>query len=147
MGRIINTGDTAAKRRRAHRRSCAEVLHLLAKGNSFDEEAQDMTAFLVFSLRGIAKTIEESAQSWDDKNYWKKAEGLRHKWRWAHLAAEDLQNLVAEGKWQLVPPALIDLIPHFMDVNVQTITRSPDWWVGARRSLLKELQEEEGLVL
>lgn len=106
-----------------------------------------MTAFLVFSLRGIAKTIEESAQSWDDKNYWKKAEGLRHKWRWAHLAAEDLQILVAEGKWQLVPPALIDLFPHFMDVNVQTITRSPDWWVGARRSLLKELQEEEGLVL
>jgi len=146
MSRIINTGDTAAKRRRAHRRSCAEVLRLLASGTSFDEQAQDMIAFMVFSLRGISKTIEESAQSWDDKNYWKKAEALRQKWRWAHLAANDLQNLVATGKWQLVPPALIELIPYFSDVHIEIMTRSPDWWVGARRSLLKELQGEEGVI-
>ena len=141
MGRIITTGDTAAKRRRAHIRSCAEVLRLMASADAFDDESKDMAAFLVFSLRGIYETIEESAQSWDDRNYWKKSEALRQKWRWSKLASDELRELVVAGKWQLVPPLLIRLIPHFSDVNVQSITRSPDWWVGARTALFRELEQ------
>ena len=93
MARLIQTGDTPAKRRHAHRRSCAEVLRLLAQRrlkDHFDDEAKDMAAFLVFHLRGIYKTIDESAQTWDDKGYWKKAEGLRERWRWSQSAARTL---------------------------------------------------------
>jgi len=97
-----------------------------------------MSAFLVFSLRGIHDTIEESALAWDDRNYWKKSEALRQKWRWSHHAANNLEKLVVEGKWQLIPPLLIELIPHFGDVTITTITRGPDWWVGARRALMKQ---------
>jgi len=118
------------------------VLRLLATRNGFDDEAKDMCAFLVFNLRGIYEVIDDSAQVWNERNYWKKAEALRHKWRWAALAAEELRDLIVGGKWQLVPPALIDLIPHFQGVNVQTITRTPDWWVGAYRALLKESDSE-----
>lgn len=138
MGRIVRTGDTPAKRRNAHIRSCAEVIRLLAERPSFDEESKDMSAFLVFSLRGIHDTIEESALAWDDRNYWKKSEALRQKWRWSHHAANNLEKLVVEGKWQLIPPLLIELIPHFGDVTITSITRGPDWWVGARRALMKQ---------
>ena len=143
MSRLISTGDTPAKRRHAHIRSCAEVLRMLATRPSFDDEAMDMSAFLVFCLRGIYNTIDNSAQTWNDRNYWKKAEALRQKWRWSELAANELQDLVLNGKWQLIPPVLIGLIPHFQDVNVQTITRTPDWWVGARRALQKEIEASE----
>ena len=143
MGRLISTGDTPAKRRHAHMRSCAEVIRILATRTTFDEEAQDMAAFLVFNLRNIYRTIDDSAQSWNDRNYWKKAEALRHKWRWADQAAAELAGLVVAGKWQLVPPVLIGIIPHFQDVNVQTLTRSSDWWAGARRALLKERERIE----
>ncbi len=145
MGRIISTGDTAAKRRRAHIRSCAEVLRLMASRDSFDDEAKDMAAFLVFNLRGIYVTIEESARSWDDRNYWKKSEALRQKWRWSELVADELQELVVAEKWQLVPPLLIELIPHFADVNIQSVTRSSDWWAGARRALKRELEQAESV--
>jgi len=137
MGRIITTGDTPAKRRRAHLRSCAEVLRLLAEKRVFDDESKDMAAFLVFNLRGIYRTIDESAQAWDDKNYWKKAEALREKWRWTERAAGELADLVVKQNWHLVPPLLISMIPHLSDINIQTITRSPDWWCGARRALEK----------
>jgi len=141
MTRIISTGDSAAKRRRAHIRSCAEVIRLLATKDGFDEESKDMSAFLVINLRGIYKSIDESAQAWDDRNYWKKSEALRHKWRWSRLAADGLEELVIAGKWQLIPPMLIDLIPHFSDVNIHTITRGPDWWVGARTALINQKAE------
>ena len=140
MGRIVRTGDTPAKRRNAHRRSCAEVIRLLAEKTSFDEEAKDMAAFLVFSLRGIGETIEQSALAWDDRNYWKKAEALRHKWRWTTKKSEEIGQMVVEGKWQMIPPQLMELFPHFSDVTITKITRGPDWWVGARRALVKEAE-------
>lgn len=143
MARIVHTGDTPAKRRRAHIRSCAEVIRLLAERQGFDEEAKDMAAFLVFSLRGIYDTIDESARAWDDRNYWKKSEALRHKWSWSRLSATELEQLVIAGKWALVPPLLIGLIPRFSDVTISSITRGPDWWVGALRALQKQSAQKQ----
>ena len=142
MSRIIQTGETAAKRRHAHLRSCAEVLRLLAQNpvlgtGRLDAEAKDMTAFLVFNLRGIMATIEESALAWDDKNYWKKAEKLRADWRWSRFAADDLEALALDDRWAEVPARLIELVPHFQSVTVTQQTRDADWWVGAYRALQK----------
>ena len=68
--------------------------------------------------------IEESARSWDDRNYWKKAEALREKWRWSRKAARELETLLVAERWEEVPPLLISLVPHFADVTVQQLTRS-----------------------
>ena len=143
MGRIVRTGDTPAKTRNMHRRSCAEVIRLLAERHTIDDEWADMVAFLVFSLRGIGETIEQSASAWDDRNYWKKAEALRHKWRWTEKKAEEIARMVVDEEWHLVANELIALIPHFSDVTITNITRGPDWWVGARRALVKEFSNPE----
>lgn len=142
MARLIDTGQTPAKRRHAHRRSCAEVLRLLAQKrltDHFDAEAKDMVAFLVFNLRGIYQTIDESAQAWDEKNYWKKAEALRERWRWSQTAARELEALVCNDDWAAVPPCLIALTERFQDVTVRSITRNADWWCGALRALKREV--------
>lgn len=141
MSRIVNTGQTPAKRRHAHRRSCAEVLRLLAEKrltDHFDAEAKDMVAFLVFNLRGIYQTIDESAQAWDEKNYWKKAEALRERWRWSRTAARELEALVLDDDWDAIPIQLIGLTERFQDVTVRSITRNADWWCGALRALRRE---------
>ena len=141
MSRIVNTGQTPAKRRHAHRRSCAEVLRLLAEKrltDHFDAEAKDMVAFLVFNLRGIYQTIDESAHAWDEKNYWKKAEALRERWRWSRTAARKLEALVLDDDWDAIPIQLIGLTERFQDVTVRSITRNADWWCGALRALRRE---------
>ena len=142
MARIISTGETPAKARNAHMRSCAEVLRLLAQRPSFGPEEMDMVAFLVFSLRGIHQTIEDSAGAWDERDYWKKAEALRARWLWSRKAAADLAGLVKRDRWDAVQPALLELIPHFSDVTIVTITRDSDWWCGAYRALLREKATE-----
>lgn len=137
MSRVIQTGDTPAKRRRMHIRSCAEVLRLMAQRPEFDDESRDMAAFMVFSLRGIYDTIEESASAWDEKNYWKKAEALRHKWRWTRKAADEMESLIRADSWYELSHFLVTLIPHFSDVKISAITRDADWWVGAYRTLTR----------
>ncbi len=118
-------------------RSCAEVLRLLAQRPAFDDEARDMAAFLVFNLRDIYRTIDESAHAWDERNYWKKAEALREKWRWARTAADQLEALIRAHRWDEAPPLLLQLLPRFNAITVTTITRDADWWCGALRALLR----------
>lgn len=96
-----------------------------------------MTAFLVFNLRGIYKTIDESAHAWDERNYWKKAENLREKWRWTRTSADALETALLAGRWVEVQGRLIELVPHFSSVTVTSITRDADWWCGAFRALKK----------
>ena len=138
MARIIQTGDTPAKKRNAHMRSCAEVLRLLAQQNGFDDEAKDMLAFLVFNLRGIYKTIDESAHAWDERNYWKKAEGLREKWRWSRTTSDKLKKRILSQDWDAIPEILVSLIPYFQSITIVKMTRDSDWWVGALQALKKE---------
>ena len=134
MARLINT-DTPAKARHEHMRSCAEVLRILAQRPAFDDEAKDMCAFLVFNLRDIYRIIDESAHAWDERNYWKKSEKLRHDWRWARLAADELESRILDNRWSDVPEYLITLVPHFSGISVSSITRDADWWCGALRAL------------
>ena len=142
MARIIQTGETPAKKRNAHMRSCAEVLRLLAQRGDFDEEAKDMVAFLVFNLRGIYQTIDESAHAWDERNYWKKAENLREKWRWSRTAADKLEKLIFSQKWDDAPEVLVGLIPWFQGITIVKMTRDSDWWVGAMHALQKEKEKK-----
>ena len=142
MSRILRAGDTPATRRHAHRRSAAEALRLLATRPALadgyaDAEAKDLVAFLALHLRGIAGTIEGSAQAWDDRNYWKKAEALRDQYRWAPRAADDLEALAVAERWADTVPHLVALIPHFADVTISTVTRDADLWVGAHRALVR----------
>ena len=141
MGRIIHAGETPAKRRRAYIRSCAEVIRKLATRPVFGAEEQDMTAFLVFCLRGIYETIDESADSWDDRNYWRKAEQLRDRWSWSRKTADELESRILADEWASVPDVLVGVVPHFLDVSVKTEKRDADWWVGAMATLRSEHEE------
>jgi hypothetical protein len=138
MGRIVGSVDSPAKRRNAHLRSCAEIVRLLAQRRDFGAEERDMTAFLVFSLQGIWTTIDESAQVWDDRDYWKKAEALRHKWRWTRTEADELTRLLRADDLAALPLRLIELAGRLQSVTVTQITRDADWWVGAYRALMKQ---------
>ncbi|WP_420456932.1 hypothetical protein [Rubrivirga sp.] len=145
MARIIHAGETPAKRRRAHTRASAEALRLLAQrpslaAGAFDAEAKDLVAYLALHLRGIGDTIEDAAQSWDDRNYWRKSEKLRADYRWAPQTADALEALVVADDWAAVVPVLLGLIPRFADVTIAKMTRDADHWVGAHRALVRRAQ-------
>ncbi|HIG74382.1 MAG TPA: hypothetical protein EYQ24_07360 [Bacteroidetes bacterium] len=142
MSRIIHAGDTPAKRRRQLERSCAEALRTLAAkpalaSGVWDAEAKDLAAFLAYSLRGIGETIEGSAQAWDDRNYWKKAEKLRADWIWTSHTADDLEEALLAADWRGATDLLVTLVPRFAHVNIGRELRDADWWAGAYRALQK----------
>ena len=136
MSRVIHT-DSTGKNRSRLMRTCAELLRHLSTKPALDEEARDMAACLVFSLREIDEGIDESASVWEKRDYWMKAEKLRQRWYWVSARADELNALILNEEWQHMPEMMVRLLPHFADVKVTRLTRTPDVWEGAYARLLK----------
>ncbi len=137
MSRVINV-DSTGKRRNQVRRTIAELLRRLSQKPQLDEDARDMLAMLVFCLCEIDDGIEQSAQVWENRNYWVKAEELRQRWRWARRHAEQLREILVSDEPGELSPLIAALLPHFSDVRINRYVRKPGLWRDCYRRLLQE---------
>ena len=135
MARVINT-NSPGKRRNAHMRTIAEILRHLSQQREVDGQTKDMVAMLVYCLRGVDDTVEESITAWEKRGYWKKADDFQQKWWWSSLMAAAIMELLQEGDWDNLPELMIKLYPHFADIRVNRLTRDPADWQGAYQRLL-----------
>lgn len=129
MSRVVNT-NSPGKRRNHHMRSCAELLRHLSQKAEMDDEARDMVAALVVSLRGIDSTIDEAVEAWEKRGYWIKTEQFRHEWVWVGMAGDELAALLRQNDWEKIITAMTKLLPHFASMNINKLMRKPDLWEG-----------------
>ncbi|MCA9905244.1 MAG: hypothetical protein KC547_15415 [Anaerolineae bacterium] len=137
MGRVINT-DSTGKQRNQLMRTAAELLRHLSQQQDIDNNAKDMLAAMVFCFRGIDEGIEQSAQAWEKRDYWMKADELRQRWFWAGGMADDLKALLVAEEWDRLPTVLAKLLPHFTEFKITKFTRSEEVWAGSYTRLLRE---------
>lgn len=137
MARVINT-NSPGKRRNAHLRTIAEILRRLSQQPEINQESKDMVAMLVFSLRGIDSTVEESMRAWEKRGYWKKSDDFQQKWWWASLLSRAIEDLVRNENWEKLPETMMQLFAHVSDQRVNRLTRDPSAWRGAHQKLLSE---------
>lgn len=135
MSRVINT-ESPGKIRNQLRRTCAELIRHLSQKQAVDDEAKDMTAYLVQCLWKIDQGIDDSATSWEKRDYWMKAERLRQRWSWVGREAANLEEAIRSEAWDRLPELLLNLLPHFADVKITRFTRSADLWAGACQVLI-----------
>lgn len=137
MGRVVNTNDPG-KRRNALMRDGAELLRHLMLQNTITDDAKDMLAQLVYTLREVDEGIEESAKAWEKRDYWMKAEEFRSRWMWAGTTADELAQLVRREDWGNLPTFLVKLMPKFADITITKFTRDETLWAGAHHRLKAE---------
>jgi len=137
VGRVINTNNPG-KRRNSFMRTSAEILRRLSQQKQINEDTKDMVAMLVYCLRGIDDTVEESIRAWEKRGYWKKADDFQQKWWWASLMATAVEKLIRNDDWDSLPDMMAKLFPHFSDIKINKMTRNPKDWEGAYRKLLEE---------
>ncbi len=137
MSRVIST-QSPGKVRNQHRRTIAEALRRLSQKPRLDDEARDLAALIVFCLHGMADTVDQTVEAWEKRDYWMKAERFNEEWRWLEPVADELSAVIYEGRWEQLPAALAQLMPHFADVKVKQMTRKPDLWRGAYKKFVQE---------
>ena len=137
MSRVINT-NSPTKIRNARRRLIAELMQRMGGKQEIDDEVKDMAAAIVFSLREIYDTCETAAKAWEKRDYWIKAERFLREWRWTRTMAANIEDVIREDAWELIPQLLIELFPKFNDIQVKTLTKKPIEWEGAYKKLLAQ---------
>jgi hypothetical protein len=137
MSRVINI-DNPTKRRNHNRRTIAELLRRLSQKSNIDDEAKDLSAAIVLSLQDIWAGVEQTALAWEKRDYWLKAERFVRQWEWAAEAAVNIEDVIRNNAWDLLPELLADLFPRFADIQIKVMTRKPDTWAGAYGELMAQ---------
>ncbi len=137
MARIINT-NSPGKRRHSYMRTSAEILRRLTQQQAVDDDTKDMVAMLVYCLRGINDTVEESIRAWEKRGYWKKAVDFQQKWWWASLLGASIEEQVKTNRWDDLPDTMMKLFPHFAQIQINKMTRNPKDWEGCYQKLMTE---------
>jgi len=101
-----------------------------------DDEARDLVALIVLSLREIQGTIEQATEAWEKRDYYLKAERFRSEWSWVRQMADHTAEALQRERWDELSLLLAQLFPHFSDVRVIRLTRPPSVWEGAYERLL-----------
>lgn len=137
MSRVINT-DSTGKNRNQALRSIAELLRRLTQKTEIDNEVRDMVAALVICLREIESGIEQSADVWDKRGYYMKADELRTRWDWVNRMATELERVIFAASWEKLPELMIKLLPYVNDIKVTKLTRTADLWEGKYDDLMRQ---------
>ncbi len=137
MSRVINV-DNPAKKRNANRRTIAELLRRLSQKAKMDEDAKDMASAIVFALREIDEGVEQTVAAWEKRDYWMKAERFLREWDWTGEMAANMEDVIRNSAWDLLPELLADLFPRFADIQIKTMTRKANAWQGSYRILLSQ---------
>ena len=137
MSRVIST-QKPGNIRSQHRRTIAEALRRLSLKSELDGEAKDLAALIVFSLHGIADTVEQTIEAWEKRDYYVKAERFRQEWRWLNRITDELSAVIYEAQWSQLPAILARLTPHFADIKIKQMTRQPALWQGAYERFMQE---------
>jgi len=137
VSRITYSDGSPNQQRNGLRRAIAEVLRRMSAKPSLDAEAQDMLAFIVISLRGIAASVDRSASAWEKRDYYLKADAFRREWLWVEPAADRLHAALREERWADVPLELAQLAPQFANVRVNQLTRPATLWQGCYQRLMQ----------
>ncbi len=141
MSRIINLNNPG-KIRSYNQRTIAEVLRLLAAKSAVDDETKDMTALLVYALREIYASVEKSVNAWEKRGYWMKADRFLQEWEWSNELAINMEDVIRNDAWDLLPQLLGELIPRMANIQVKNMTRSSKTWQGAYLRLIAEPPSE-----
>ncbi len=137
MSRLIN-GTNPGTERNQLRRTIAEALRRLLTKSKVDDEAKDLVALIVYSLRGIAAGIDQSASAWEKRDYFVKADKFRMEWAWAEKYANKLEVMLRGEMWGDLPIALAELAPKFSDITITKYVRTEALWQGRFRQLMAE---------
>lgn len=137
MGRVINY-DNPAKQRNANQRTIAELLRRLSQKRSLDEDAKNMAATIVFCLKEIAEGVEQTVSAWEKRDYWMKAERFLREWEWTGEMAANLDDVIRNDAWDLLPGLLAEMFPRYSSMQIKSMTRKPEVWQGAYQRLLAQ---------
>jgi len=123
-------------------RTIAEMLRRMSTKAAIDTESKDMSGTMVYLLREINAGVMVSVEAWEKRGYWMKADRFIRKWQWTSDTAYNLEDILRNEAWDLLPRLLGEIYPHIAGIKLKKMTRSPEIWKGGYQKLLNDTHSE-----
>jgi hypothetical protein len=134
LGRVIRTENLATERNRLMK-AMSLALREMGKKTAYDEESQDLAAFLVLALDAVSESIERSVGPWEKRDYWLKADRFRTDWAWVDTLGAKLRAAIIAQRPDEIALAAAVLADKLKDVKVSARHRLGSPWRGAWKQL------------
>lgn len=110
MARVIRP-DSPSRLRTSILESIRSTLPALGTAAS-DTELRDRLAFILLALRQLQASIETTAEAWERRAYWVKADQFRRSWAWVAPLAQALTKALLAGELAAARGIAMQLEPH-----------------------------------
>ncbi len=103
-----------------------------------DEEGRDVLAFLMLTLREISASVERTAEAWEDRGYWVKADRFRREWSWSEVFAHELSTALRRQDWEGAAGITERMREHLAAAGYPSRGVRGEPWQGAWRKMIEK---------
>lgn len=134
MGNIIQT-ETPAKRREKILGLIASLMSKCDGSDDNNDDFNDQIAFICLSLTEIEKTIQQTVNPWEKRDYWVKADQFRSEWAWVGALRRSLAGKLKEDGWDDVEEEIGGLSQRLSGIEPSKKIGNQRFWQGAFKSV------------
>ncbi len=135
MSRVIQSENGAAERNRMCRAIVLSLRELMQQTEP-DDLSLDLAAFISLALQEIQHTVDVSANAWEKRGYWLKADRFRMEWEWSQELGVKFQQAVLEKDWGNIAMLSAKLAQKLAKTRLPQRNRLGTPWVGAWDKLI-----------
>ena len=133
MSRVIRP-DSPSRLRTALLDSIRATLPALATTGS-EAQLRDRLAFILLVLRQVQASIEPTAEAWERRSYWVKADQFRRGWTWAATIADSLFGALMTGDLVAARQLAMTIEPHLPPSRATKRRDLSGLWAGSFQRL------------
>jgi len=133
MSRVIRP-DSPSRLRAALLDSVRATLPALNTAGS-DAQLLDRLAFILLALRQVQASIEPTAEAWERRAYWVKADQFRRSWAWVGARADSLLKSVLAGDLGAARKLALTIEPHLPPSRATKTRDLSSLWPGCYQRL------------
>lgn len=128
MSRVVRA-VRAGQQRRDLLRVIAAAIRAVAMAES--AERRDLLAFIVLALGRLLESVEATAEAWERRGYWVKADRFRLEWKWVVTLLNEMTECLGRHDWAGAVAALGSASDRLRGFQVGADELAARPWSGA----------------
>lgn len=100
-----------------------------------DAQLRDRLAFILLALRQVQASIEPTAEAWERRAYWVKADQFRRSWAWAGTSGDAILKAVEAGDLGAACRHALSIQPHLPLSRTAKARDLSSVWAGCYQRL------------
>ncbi len=133
MSRVIRP-DSPSRLRTALLASIRGTLPALDTAGS-DAQLRDRLAFILLALKQVQASIEPTAEAWERRAYWVKADQFRRSWAWVGTSVDTILKALEAGDLGAACRHSLSIEPHLPPSRTTKARDLSSLWVGCYQRL------------